>query len=409
MWLDVVKRQPAEAKAVMITVRDDDGRCFEDQNRAETAYAPRWARIVAVLGALIMLAGFGGLASARYLLGRLTDGIETTGSVLSPDSGAGTTAGANAGMLPAGAINLLMLGLDTRAGWDTTGQPSRSDSIIIVHVAASHDQAYMISIPRDAIVRIPADDTLGFLGATGKINGAYAYGSAQHGWQGGARLATEAVAALTGLTFDGVVVIDLAGFQRVINALGGVYLCVERDTWSSHYSYDASGRIIYDIGREGDYKIPNNYIHKKGCRTMAGWDALDYARQRYGLPNSDYDRQRHQQQLIRAMVQKATSAGVLANPAKVSGVIRAAGASLKMDTHGVPLTDFLFGLKQIAGADVIGLKTNGGTYATSTIGTGEGITVGTRLLFDAVKNDTLGPFVTQNPDYLTAGDGRSDR
>ena len=46
--------------------------------------------------------------------------------------------------------------------------------------------------------------------------------------------------------------------------------------------------------------------HEKGCKDMEGWEALDYARQRYGLTNGDYDRQRHQQQLIKAMAKKAS-------------------------------------------------------------------------------------------------------
>ncbi|WP_027347211.1 LCP family protein [Hamadaea tsunoensis] len=356
--------------------------------------APFWAVALTVLGVLVAVTGFGGMAAAHYYLGKLTGQIETTDTVLNGDSGNS----ASTGKIPSGAFNLLMLGLDTRDGWQQSGELSRSDTIIILHVSATHDQAYMISIPRDTIAHIPADSTLGFDGATTKINAAYAFGSEKHGWQGGARLATEAVAELTGLKFSGVVQIDFGGFKNVINALGGVYMCVERDTWSSHYSYDKNGKIVYDVKRDEEHEIANNYIHKKGCRDLPGWDALDYARQRYGLPNSDYDRQRHQQQLIRAMAKKATSTGVITNPSKVASLVEAAGAALKMDTNGVQVNDFIFGLKAIAGADLIALKTNSGTYAS--VSGGEGITQGTKDLFAATAADNLGPFISENPEYL---------
>lgn len=348
---------------------------------------------------LVTVASLSGVAAAKYLLGQLTSNIEITSSVLSGDTGKAKDA-ASAGKLPTGAIDLLLLGLDTRAGWDKSGLLSRPDTIIILHISASHDQAYMISIPRDTVVQIPADPTLGFNGDTAKINAAYAYGSAKHGWPGGARLQTAAVHKLTGLTFDGVVQIDLAGFTKVVEAMGGVNMCVEKDTWSSHYTVGPDGKQVYNKGREGDHKIPNNWIHKAGCRDMAGWEALDYSRQRYGLPNSDYDRQRHQQQLLRAMAKKATSAGVLTDPGKLTKLVQAAGGSLKMDTHGVPLADFIYGLKSIAGADLIALKTNSGTYAPSSLGDGEGINDATRQLFQAAKDDKLSQFVMDNLEYL---------
>ena len=81
--------------------------------------------------------------------------------------------------------------------------------------------------------------------------------------------------------------------------------------------------------------------HEKGCKDMEGWEALDYARQRYGLKNGDYDRQRHQQQLIKAIAKKASGSGVLTNPIKVNSLIKSAGKAFVLDTGGVPVADFL--------------------------------------------------------------------
>ncbi|NUR72229.1 MAG: LCP family protein [Hamadaea sp.] len=357
--------------------------------------SPLWSKLVMALGVVVTLLGFGGVAAAKSLMGDLTSSIET-GSVAED----GTKVQAqDARTALKGPIDILMLGLDTRQGWaDNT---SRADTIIILHIPATHDQAYLISIPRDAEVAIPSWKKANYNGtAHDKINAAYYFGS-QHnqGWQGGAGLMKKTVEQLTGLKFDGVVVIDFGGFKNVIQAMGGVYMCVERDTWSSHYIKNKKGEPEY-YSYSGDHKLSNSWIHKKGCRNMAAWEALDYSRQRYGLDNSDYDRQKHQQQLLKSMAKKATSAGIITNPVKLSELIKAAGSSLKMDTNGVPLDDFIFTLKALAGSDLIALKTNAGTYAHSEYGTGEGITEGTKDMFKAAADDQLGDFITDNPEYL---------
>jgi LCP family protein required for cell wall assembly len=362
------------------------------KNRAR---APRWSVLTVVLGTLLTLGSFGGLVATNYLLGQITHNIQTTSGVLQDEAVAGTSSG----KLPKGAMNLLLLGLDTRQGWDAQGKDSRSDTMIILHIAASHDQAYMISIPRDLIAHIPPDASMGFHGATTKINSAYAYGSMNgRGWTGGAKLATKTVHELTGITFDGVIVIDFDGFKGILNAMGGVYMCVDKDMWSSHYTVDSHGKPHYATGDPTSPPKNALWFHK-GCRQMAPWEALEYSRLRHSS-NGDYDRQRHQQQLLRAMAKKATSAGILTSPAKIGDILSAAGGSLKMDTHGVPVQDFVFGLKNLAGSDLVALKTNGGTFATAAGGAGEGVTQGTRDLFQAARQDTLGSFVLDHPSFL---------
>ncbi|WP_027345214.1 LCP family protein [Hamadaea tsunoensis] len=365
------------------------------------AHAPLWTKLLTGFGVMLVVMSFGGLVAAKYYLGKLTSNIQTTSSVLSDNSVSGAD---SSGKLPKGAMNLLMLGLDTRAGWEAAGKDSRSDTIIILHISASHDQAYMISIPRDMVAHIPADSSMGFPGDTTKINAAYAYGSMNgRGWTGGAKLATKAIHELTGINFDGVVVIDFDGFKGILQAMGGVYMCVDKDMWSNHYVI-VDGKVQY---KDGDPQSPpkNAVWFRKGCRNMAPWEALEFSRLRHST-NGDYDRQRHQQQLLKAMAKKATSAGILTNPGKLSEIIAAAGSSLKMDTHGVPVNDFVFGLKNLAGTDLIALKTNGGTFATNAGNTGEAVTQGTKELFKAAANDNLGEFIAGNPEFLV-GDGTS--
>jgi LCP family protein required for cell wall assembly len=374
------------------------------KNTGKRPRSPLWTKLVTALGAVLALVAAGGIVSAKYFLGQLTDNIQTTSSVLGGSStGSNSSGGTPAGKLPDGAMNLLLLGLDTREGWDAAGKSSRSDTIIIMHIAASHDSAQMISIPRDMLATIPADPSIGYRGSVDKINSAYEVGSQNgRGWQGGAKEATAAVHQLTGVSFNGVVVIDFDGFKGMLEAMGGVYLCVDKDMWSSHYTVDSKGRVSYAKGANPDNPPSNALWFRKGCRNMAPWEALEFSRLRHSS-NGDYDRQRHQQQLLKAMAKKASSSGVLTNPSKVSKVLAAAGKSLKMDTHGVSITDFMFGLKGLASADLVPVKTNNGTYASVDNGKAEGVAPVTRDLFAATAADRLNSFLLDHPGLVIDG------
>ncbi len=361
--------------------------------------SPLWAKLTTAFGLVLALVAAGGIVSAKYFLGKLTDNIQTTSSVLSDTNTGGS--GAPTGKLPTGAMNLLLLGLDTRDGWDAKGEASRSDTIIVMHIAADKKSADMISIPRDTIARIPADAAMRFPGSTEKINAAYMYGSESgRGWTGGAKLATKAVHDLTGITFNGVIVINFDGFKGILEAMGGVYMCIDKDMWSSHYTVDSKGKIAYANGADPTSPPHNALWFRKGCRNMQPWEALEYSRLRHST-NGDYDRQRHQQQLLRAMAKKAGSSGILTSPTKVAKILSAAGKSLEMDTNGVSVTDFMFGLKSLAAADLIPVKTNNGTFAT--VGNGEGIAPVTQDLFRAAATDQMNSFLLSHPELAIDG------
>jgi LCP family protein required for cell wall assembly len=366
--------------------------------------SPLWTKLLTAFGLVLTMVAVGGIVGAKYFLGQLTNNIQTTSSVLGGSAtGSNSSGGTPVGKLPAGAMNLLMLGLDTREGWDAAGKSSRSDTIIIMHISASHDSAQMISIPRDMQAGIPADPSIGFGGRIDKINAAYEVGSGGgRGWQGGAKEATAAVHQLTGISFNGVVIIDFDGFKGMLEAMGGVYMCIDKDMWSSHYTVDSNGKVQYAKGADPQSPPRNALWFHKGCRNMAPWEALEYSRLRHSS-NGDYDRQRHQQQLLKAMAKKASSSGVLTNPSKVSKILAAAGKSLKMDTHGVSITDFMFGLKGLASADLVPIKTNNGTYASVDDGKAEGVAPVTKQLFAATAADKLDNFLIDHPGLVIDG------
>jgi LCP family protein required for cell wall assembly len=352
---------------------------------------PLWARLTVILGALLMMASGGAIVGSKALIGQLTSGI--TQDNLLGDAG---KTDAEGGASLDGPIDLLLLGLDLRTGWDKNN--TRADTIIILHVPATHDQAYLLSIPRDTIVDIPRFEKSHYGGGRDKINAAFYFGAQNGaGWSGGAQLMAQTIKRVTGISFDGAGIIDFAGFKGVIDALGTVHMCVDHEVKSVHYLY-VDGKVTYvaDAKKMSGHKEP--VVYEVGCREMKGWEALDYSRQRYGLPNSDYDRQRHQQQLIKAMAKKAMSTGVVTNPLKLRKILDAAGKAFTLDTGGVPIDDFIFTLKGVAANDLVLLRTNNGTFAS--VQGGEGLTDTTMAMFRAVKSDTLAQFIAANPSVL---------
>ncbi|WP_233625011.1 LCP family protein, partial [Actinoplanes sp. ATCC 53533] len=146
-----------------------------------------------------------------------------------------------------GAKNILLVGIDARKN-QASGTPIRSDSIILLHISADLRQGYLISLPRDSYVSIPAYDNgkMSWAGGKSKINAAFAYGS--RGLNGpealsrGFELLTVTVKKVTGITPDAGAIIDFQGFRKVVEVLGRVCMYVDEDTTSIHIGRDRSGK-----------------------------------------------------------------------------------------------------------------------------------------------------------------------
>lgn len=203
-----------------------------------------------------------------------------------------------------GSINMLMVGTDSRdpdAPLDKAGE-WRADTMIILHVPSSHDQAYLVSVPRDLYVPVPESASADCGTRRAKINAAFAWG--------GLPLAVRTVECFTDVRMDHVVAIDFSGFKEVTDALGGVDLYVERNITSIHKPFRK---------------------FKKGTNHMTGAEALDYVRQRKQFPDGDFARMRHQQQFLRALMDKAASSGTLANPKKLNDFLQAVTKAITVD------------------------------------------------------------------------------
>jgi anionic cell wall polymer biosynthesis LytR-Cps2A-Psr (LCP) family protein len=287
--------------------------------------------------------------------------------------------------------NVLLVGLDARPGEDPAA--SRADTVIVVHVTAAGDRAYLISLPRDTRVTVPGH-------GTDKLNAAYTAGGFQ-------RLAAT-VRQVTGLVFDAGAIIDFAGLRKVVDAVGGVELCVDEETTSVHIGWDANGRetppyrLIPPSYRPEKIAGVRAQVYRVGCRRFAGWEALDYVRQRELIPDGDYGRQRHQQQLLRAVAERVSSAGVLANPMALDRVLRAVGESLTFDGNGRSVTDWIVRLRAIGPGDLTLLRTNGGRFHTDQRDgrAYENLDDTTGELFAAARGDRLAEFAALHPDWV---------
>jgi LCP family protein required for cell wall assembly len=363
---------------------------------------PLWARMLVVAGTMLMVGSGATLVGGKLLADHYSNKVAHSG---------GLGDAAAPGNSIDGPINLLMVGIDERLSNPEGG--ARSDSIIIAHVPASHDAVYLVSIPRDSRVRIPANLKTQYPGGTDKINAAFQFGSRNGGGRdGGLALLAETVSGLAGgLKFNGAAIVNFDGFRGLVKAIGGVHMCVDEKVTSIHIGWNtktgAEG-VPYHInsdGTPGGLK-PNMraQVYDVGCRDFSDWEALDYVRQRDLLANGDgdYGRQRHQQQFIRAVLAKTTSSGVITNPVKVNQVLNSVGEAVSFYNNKVSIADWMFTLKGITPDAIMSLKMNGGQFHSQTIN-GQSFEVlddtSTQLL-QAIAADDLGTFVQNHPEVI---------
>ena len=263
------------------------------------------------------------------------------------------------------AQNLLILGSDSRDPEKTAG--SRTDTIILAHLPEDRSSAQLISIPRDTWVPIPRSKDGRYGGRKAKINAAFAWG--------GVPLMVQTVEKFTGVRIDHVVVVDFAGFKEIVDALGGIDIEVDRTFTSIH---------------------PPFRTFRSGKQRMDGAAALDYSRQRKQFPDGDFTRIHHQQQVIKAIIDKAASGGTLASPGKLHDFLQATATAVSVDKT-LSILDLATQLYGLRGGNL-------SFFTSPTTGTGR---VGTesvvfaddekvRVLFDAVRRDAV-------PEILDAG------
>ncbi|MCW2947785.1 MAG: cell envelope-related transcriptional attenuator [Actinoallomurus sp.] len=206
------------------------------------------------------------------------------------------------------ALNILMIGSDQRNGANAQyGKDvgARSDTIILLHFSPGGKKAVGISFPRDSMVQLP--QCTSHSGSTipahlGMINESFNNGGAGCTWR--------TIESLTKIRIDHFAQVDFTGFKRVVDALGGVEICLPQRV------DDKDSGLHLSAGRH----------------IVKGDQALAYVRNRHGLGDgSDLGRIKRQQKFLGAVVKKATSNGTLTNPARVYSFLTAATKSITTD------------------------------------------------------------------------------
>ncbi len=324
---------------------------------------PRWGRIALVLGVVVALI-VGGVVLTGYLF------VNHYNDKLSRVDAFSAITGGRPPVLVKGAQNILLLGSDSRDPSQAADQGGwRTDTIILMHVTADHKKAYLISIPRDTWVFVPKSPSKPSLGNTNaKINAAFSWG--------GLPLTVETVERFTGVHIDHTVLINFGGFDKVVDALGGVTMYIDKTIKSIHKPYRT---------------------FTKGTHNLDGAQALDYIRQRKQFANGDFTRVQHQQEFLKDIMDKAASSGTVTSPSKLNAFLDAMSQAIVVDKS--------FDLGSMA-LQFRSLKSSDMTFLTSPsagTGTEDGQSVvepnksKAAALFNAVSRDSVASWLAANP------------
>ena len=183
-------------------------------------------------------------------------------------------------------LNVLVLGVDKRPS-AAEGSSSRSDTIMLVQLNPDTGRVELLSVPRDLYVEVQP-------GVKDRINTAF---------YGGVDQSKAVMEGLTGVTIDNYVIVDFEGFEKIIDAMGGVTIDVEPGVF------------------------PEKWHMGEGPRRFNGHKALQYARYR-GTPRADLDRIDHQQELLSALRKKALQWNTVT---KLPGIIKVANENVDTD------------------------------------------------------------------------------
>ena len=208
----------------------------------------------------------------------------------------------------------MIMGVDERS--DDVG---RSDTLMVVTIDPAKNEAALLSIPRDTRVAIPRR-------GYDKINAAYAYG--------GEELTQATVEDFLGIRIDHYIIINTHAFQKIVDAIGGIDIDVEKRMYYED-PWDDDGGLIIDL--------------RPGMQHMDGKTAVTYVR--YRDEEGDIGRVRRQQKFMKACVEAVTTPAIIPRlPGIISGVLD----SVRTDLSLRQILEFLGTLKE---AQVHGLKT----------------------------------------------------
>lgn len=319
-----VKQQASQFPSVGMTLRSYqyDSRDYHKRSAGRAAVvthsrlrrlrqAITLKRTALVLAVLVLVVGgwLGGkfVYNAHKLFGGNIFSVLTTTKLKGEDSGR---------------VNILLAGNSA----DDPGHDGANltDSIMLISIDTKNNKAFLLSIPRDLWVQIPGN-------GHAKINDAYVVGQSdgfsQSGYpSGGMGQLEQIVSEDLDVPIDYYALVDYSALRDSVNAVGGITVNIQ--------SSDPRG--LYDPSV--DYATHGPLVRlTNGEHVLDGEQALDLARARgdaygsYGFAGSDFERTQNQRMMLVALKSKAVTAGVLANPAKLTSLFDAIGSNVKTD------------------------------------------------------------------------------
>ncbi len=345
----VVKQQAGNFPSVGMTLPSYQYDPRDHHRRASQTVVrtSRWRRIReavtlkrSVLTLLVIVLAIGGWVGGKFIydahkvFGGSIFGLLTTTKLKGEDSGR---------------VNILLAGNSA----DDPGHDGANltDSIMVISIDTKNNTAFLLSIPRDLWVDIPN-------GGHQKINATYVVGqndqfSASGFPNGGMGLLEQLVEQDFGINIDYYALIDYGALRDAVNAVGGITVNIQstdpRGLYDPSIDYATHGPLV---------KLTN------GEHTLDGEQALDLARARgdaygsYGFQGSDFERTQNQRLMLVSLKNKATTLGVLANPAKLSSLFDAIGNNVTTDLNLSEVHRLYDIIKPISGSNIQSLSLN---------------------------------------------------
>jgi LCP family protein required for cell wall assembly len=357
--------------------------------RRDGSGSPWLLRLLTVLGVLLMLTAGGGLALLNGLSSRY--GAELTRANLLEGVPASDGSG--------GARNYLVLGADTRTLTEepeATGEPTAgptpdapaattppaadppsgaagpvgAETIMLLHITADHSHAYVVVIPKDSHIEVPAGGT--WPGGLTTINAAMSLG--------GPNLVARAVYDLTQVPLDGAVIVDFAAVPGMVEAVEGINVCTPFEVKSFF----------------------TDRTWAAGCHDLSPDEADEFAGPRALTPGGEVGRVINQQNVLMGVLARAGRTDVLTSPTLLNAVLTRTARALTVDDR-LDVRDLAFTLRSIGAANVrFTVVPSVGTVPTELGPAVELDVAGAEELFTAVRDDTLDTWLAAHPLQLSA-------